>query len=138
MTELATEESIDAWKGDSINYSIQGAYTAVPFVTGHRYKIHFGNWGVNWKNMRVELSDRWVSTDKNIHIVHNYTDIRVDYGAKLGNYVLDGDNTLPTGTNVNSDSWTTGMWRFDNETSKTFEFALTGQNITGAEYYRQN
>lgn len=48
---------------------------AVPFVTGHRYHVHW-EWGLDFEQMRVQLSDRWEATDETIYFHSNYTDVR--------------------------------------------------------------
>ena len=48
---------------------------AVPFVTGHRYHIHWGT-GLDFTKFRVDVSDRWTEDDKNIYFTTNYTNIR--------------------------------------------------------------
>lgn len=35
----------------------------LPFATGHKYKIHWGNNGLDFDNMQIELSERWVESD---------------------------------------------------------------------------
>jgi len=32
---------------------------AVPFVTGHKYKISWGYTGLDFDQMQVDLSERW-------------------------------------------------------------------------------
>jgi hypothetical protein len=32
---------------------------AVPFVTGHSYRVHFGMTGINFENLKVTMSERW-------------------------------------------------------------------------------
>ena len=49
---------------------------AIPFVTGHKYKIHFGVTGLDFESLQVTLSEEWLETDKDIYFVHNWTDIR--------------------------------------------------------------
>jgi hypothetical protein len=49
---------------------------AVPFVTGHKYKIHFGVTGLDFTGMQIDLSEEWRATDRDIYLVHNWTDVR--------------------------------------------------------------
>lgn len=51
------------------------AYT-IPFITGHKYKFHWGT-GLNFENLKIELSERWEETDGNVYLYHNFSDIRV-------------------------------------------------------------
>lgn len=48
----------------------------VPFVTGHKYRMHFG-WANDFETMTVTPSNRWTPSDKNVHIMTNFTDVRV-------------------------------------------------------------
>lgn len=48
---------------------------AVPFVTGHKYKIHWQE-GLDFEFMKYEVSERWEKTDLDIHFMHNFTDVR--------------------------------------------------------------
>ena len=48
---------------------------AVPYVTGHKYKIHWRN-GIDFTQMQVDQSNRWKSTDKPVYLVYNFTDVR--------------------------------------------------------------
>jgi hypothetical protein len=49
---------------------------ALPWVTGHKYKISFGGTGIDFEKMTLTLSERWETTDKNIVFAHNFTDVR--------------------------------------------------------------
>jgi hypothetical protein len=48
---------------------------AVPFVTGHKYRLHWGQ-NLDWTQMKVELSSRWEPTDLDLHLMMNFTDTR--------------------------------------------------------------
>jgi hypothetical protein len=48
----------------------------IPFVTGHKYKISWGNNGLDWDQMRVDLSERWEESDRSVYFIHNFTDVR--------------------------------------------------------------
>lgn len=47
----------------------------MPFVTGHKYHIHWGI-GLDFERMYVTLSDRWTADDNVINFHTNYTDVR--------------------------------------------------------------
>jgi hypothetical protein len=55
-------------------------------VTGKKYKIHWKN-GLDFMSMQVDLGARWVPTDKDVYIIHNFTDVR----AKI-DFLTGGDN----------------------------------------------
>ena len=46
------------------------------FVTGHKYKVHWGHTGIDFEKLQARVSERWEETDKVIHMVHNHTDVR--------------------------------------------------------------
>jgi len=66
----------------------------VPFVTGHKYKIHWGMVGLDWDSAIADMSERWAETDKSIYLVHNFTDQRAHMDVYL-NDVLIENNTIP-------------------------------------------
>jgi len=47
---------------------------AVPYVTGHRYKIHWGS--KDFDQMDFDLSEKWLPTDKPIMFNTNFTETR--------------------------------------------------------------
>lgn len=74
---------------------------AIPFVTGHKYKMSWGHTGLDFEKMSLTLSERWESNDKPIYFVHNYTDVRAlfdvttsssDNSNSNGNF---SNNTIP-------------------------------------------
>jgi hypothetical protein len=36
---------------------------ATPFVTGHKYKIHFGMTGLDYEELIIDASERWEESD---------------------------------------------------------------------------
>jgi hypothetical protein len=56
----------------------------MPFVTGHKYKIHWADTGLDFEEMRIEISERWEATDKPILLSHNYTDVRELMNVNVG------------------------------------------------------
>jgi hypothetical protein len=55
---------------------------ATPFVTGHKYKIHWAKTGIDFESIRADLSPNWKQNDSSIYFVHNYTDVRAKYDVK--------------------------------------------------------
>jgi len=55
-----------------------------PFVTGHKYKIHWSATGVDFTNMNLGMSEKWQETDKNVILFANYTDVRAIMDVKIG------------------------------------------------------
>jgi hypothetical protein len=58
--------------------------------------------------MQITLSDRWEETDKNIYLVHNYTDVRALMDVKIGQQWFF-NNSLPTSQDVTDSSMVTGQ-----------------------------
>lgn len=46
---------------------------AMPFITGHRYRLHWEA-GLDFDSMKIEVSEMWESTDKNVNLVFNFTE----------------------------------------------------------------
>jgi len=86
---------------------------ATPFVTGHKYKIHWATTGIDFEAMTATLSERYVPTDKGIYFVHNYSDVRSNFTVDI--LTPDPVEALPNDTitfPVNLDdptSFTTGQ-----------------------------
>jgi len=49
---------------------------AVPFVTGHKYRIHWGDTALDFERMMFEQSEQWEEGDRTIEFVSNFTDKR--------------------------------------------------------------
>jgi len=62
MNETTNTTELDDYKLDRENYAtiewkkVEPSYWAVPFVTGHKYKVHFGLTGVDYETMTVTAS----------------------------------------------------------------------------------
>jgi hypothetical protein len=89
---LAAQANITEYELNRDNYGIvkfkdmvdpQSSWTS-PFVTGHKYKVHWVNTGVDFETMNISISEKWQETDKNIFIVHNYTDLRAAMDVTRG------------------------------------------------------
>jgi hypothetical protein len=76
---------------------------AIPIVTGHKYKLHFGKTGLDFESLQIDLSQNWKVEDKDIYLVHNWTDIRaaIDVKVKYGSWTVGAsynqvdNNTIP-------------------------------------------
>jgi len=86
-----------AYLGSLDNYSsipwLKVGWT-IPFVTGHKYKIHWGTVGLDWDQARITLSERWAESDKHVYFVHNFTDVRQKYDVKVNSMAIDSANFL--------------------------------------------
>lgn len=80
---------------------------AIPFVTGHKYKLSWGQTGLDFEKMQYTLSERWEPFDKDIYLLHNFTDIRaeINFTVKMDNedYWQRENNTIPS-SNLNDGS----------------------------------
>jgi len=47
----------------------------MPYVTGHRYRLHWGD-NNDIEKMNIEISERWTPNDLNLHFMTNFTDVR--------------------------------------------------------------
>lgn len=56
-------------------------YTAV-YATNHNYRYHYGS-DLNFDKMKIQLSERWQETDKDIILYHNFTEKRVYINVTL-------------------------------------------------------
>jgi hypothetical protein len=57
---------------------------ATPFVTGHKYKISFGMTGLDYEKLIITASERCEEWDKDIYLVHNWTDVRQQIDFRIG------------------------------------------------------
>lgn len=96
---------------------------AVPFVTNHRYKLHW-RYGIDFTQMRFDLSSRWTTTDKNLYLVHNFTDIRAQVEFKTAGLTIENGTLLDKA----STEWETGDNVVYNETNREIHFAINGKN----------
>ena len=136
---IAKQANVTLYELDRSNYGLvffkdknsPNMAWAFPFVTGHKYKIHWANTGIDFQTMTIERSERMQESDMPIYLIHNFTDVRalmdVTYGA--GKSVKFGNNTLPS-TNIDDPNFLTGQNVFHNETNKRFQMVVNGKNNT--------
>ena len=76
---------------------------AVPYVTGHKYKIHF-EYGLDFTTMQLDLSSKWQPDDLNLYLIFNFTDVRAQVD------VITGNVTVPNATllTIPESQWQTG------------------------------
>ena len=94
---LTTDEDRQAYLDDRSNYSTVPFKEkqkptngwAMPYVTGHRYRVHWAE-GLDFTQMKVEISERWEEEDNYLRFSMNFTDSReainftTDYGSDRG------------------------------------------------------
>lgn len=72
--------TLEAYKANLSNYATfdfkkkqdPGMGWAIPMVTGHKYKIHWGI-GIAMEEMKINIAENWELTDKPIELVFNHT-----------------------------------------------------------------
>jgi hypothetical protein len=99
----------------------------MPFVTNHKYKIHWAETGIDFESMDIEQSERWRPEDKNIYLVHNYSDVRALMDVNVGSQFFE-NHTLPNYDISNAD-YKTGM-NILKDDPKEFHLAINGKNNT--------
>jgi len=81
--------------------------------------------------MQIALSDRWEETDKNLYLVHNFTDVRALMDVTVGTQPFF-NNTIPEGFDVTDATMTTGQnILYPAEGMEEFHLVINGKNLTG-------
>jgi hypothetical protein len=97
---------------------------AVPYVTGHKYKVHW-RYGLDFWRMNMTLSPRWKKTDLPIEFEFNFTDIR----AAIDVMTPSGNATNGTLLNLTAAKLSTGDNVLFNDTAnRTFRVHANGAN----------
>jgi hypothetical protein len=68
---------------------------AAPFVTNHKYKIHWRN-GLDFMTANFDLSERWSVNDKSVYFIFNHTDVRAKINVITTNNEVIPNETLTT------------------------------------------
>lgn len=110
---------------------------AIPIVTGHKYKIHWGDGGIDFEGMTISLSEEWRETDKDVYLVHNWTDVRAAIDVKVrkdGGWETMDNMTIAS----NAAEYQLGQNIIYNETAiRETHLILTGKNTTENPYNEQ-
>jgi len=112
ITSAMSETELDTYvktksNWDHFNFKLKQnpfASTTGAFIIGHKYRIHWGQTGIDFEDMKVLISEEWEPTDKSLYFVHNFTDVRAAIDVKHGGEELIPNNTIP----VNPDEYITG------------------------------
>lgn len=112
---------------------------ATPFVTGHKYKIHFGMTGLDYEELTIDASERWEDWDKSIYFVHNWTDVRMAIDFKVGiNGQSNGLQIDNDTIDADENNWVFGHHVIYNETEvRETHFIINGKNQSGNPYEEQ-
>lgn len=123
---LAAQDDVEAYEDDVSNYGTvlwkentdPSHGWATPFVTGHKYKLHWGQSGIDFDAMTADVSMRWQEDDHNLMLVHNFTDIREAIDTSFnGEFVEnatipESENDYQTGQNLIYESEDLGKFYF--------------------------
>lgn len=73
-----------------------GSATTGPFILGHKYRIHWGQTGIDFEKLTVLISEEFEPTDESLYFVHNFTDVRAKIEVKDNeNNIIIPNNTIP-------------------------------------------
>jgi hypothetical protein len=98
----------------------------MPYVTGHRYKVHW-RYGIDFTKMIISVSEKWVPADKNLLLVHNFTDVR----ARV-DFISGGETalnmTLVNKTNANLQTGDNIV--YNDTATRELHWVINGKNST--------
>jgi len=110
---------------------------ALPFVTGHKYRIYFDMGQLDITNIKMEMSQRWTPTDKYVEFNLPYVDNRehidfftaYDYSVSKADYLkyYIPNKTLDI---TNKGNWLSGYNFNDNLVKKELNFVITGNALS--------
>jgi len=104
-TAKLADSTIQTYLKDEANYGIvpfkdlanPNSSWTIPYITNHRYRVHWES-GLDFSEMKIEISDRWAETDKNVNLVFNFTNSleAVNITTAYGSGDLIANDTLST------------------------------------------
>lgn len=109
-----TDKTLQAFLDDEDNYGIvpfkekkdPSSAWAMPFITGHRYRLHWEA-GLDFDKMKIEISEMWEATDKDVNLVFNFTEKREAVNITT-NYGGSGSVQIANNTLSTLSSWKSG------------------------------
>lgn len=109
-----TDKTLQAFLDDEDNYGIvpfkektnPSSAWAMPFITGHRYRLHWEA-GLDFDKMKIEISEMWADTDKDVNLVFNFTEKREAVNITT-NYGGSGSVQIANNTLSTLSSWKSG------------------------------
>lgn len=130
-----TPDELQAYVDDGANYSVVPFKSklapsdgwAMPYVTGHKYRVHWAE-GLDFERMKIEVSERWQDTDKDVFFNLNFTETReaVNFTSAYGSGVQILNETFWQSTAATRESGDNIVLN-DTET-RQIEFAINGRN----------
>jgi hypothetical protein len=99
---------------------------AIPFVTGHTYKIHW-QYGLDFEKFQITRSPKWLETDKNVHLVFNFTDVREKVEVMAGGEIIENKTLISKAAS----KWETGDNVIYNDTAvREIHLNVNGKNAS--------
>jgi hypothetical protein len=127
-TSVMTAAELSSYKSNTANYGEVFFKAkknplnswAVPFVTGHKYRIYWDIGQLNWSKMKIEVANPWLPTDKNLFFNNPYTENYevIDFFGKYdATFAADGTGPLyfsnQSLSSTASINWVSGMNSLD-------------------------
>jgi hypothetical protein len=109
LIDPMTEEELEAYIDNEENYGTIEWKTegwGVPFVTGHKYKIHLGKLGNNFENLDIMIPQHYSEDDLPLYLIHNFTENREnlfvtkDGDIKANETIPDDESKYVGGQNI--------------------------------------
>lgn len=97
-----TDEELTAYVDNKTDYGMayfkeslkpMNSWT-IGYVTGYKYKIHWGQTGLDWDSMSMYVTETYETTDLPIYFVHNHTEARELISLKVDGVEMPND-TIP-------------------------------------------
>ena len=102
----------------------------IGYVTGHKYKIHWGQTGLDWDTMTMTISENYEETDEPIYFVHNYTEFREEISLTIDGVKSENDTIAS-----NPDDWVPGQYiHYNDSQHRELHWVVNGKDkLPGAE-----
>ena len=108
---MISANNLTSYIGSTSNYGVipfkdkqDPSGWAIPFVTGHKYKVSFGSGPLDWTSINIDQSSRWQTNDKTVYLIMNFTDVRARVNVTAGGTLIP-NNTLNI---LSSSQWSSG------------------------------
>lgn len=103
ITSVMNDTELESYKLNRTNWSTVNFKkfnnpdfsNTAPFILGHKYRIHWGQVGIDFEDMTVHVSEEYKPTDESLFFVHNFTDVRAAIDVKYDGGEIIPNNTIP-------------------------------------------
>lgn len=106
----------------------------VVVATGHTYRLHWGE-GIDFMEMKFDVSPLWTEDDMNVKLMTNFTDVRMSINMtdrageqianetflKPDNELISGDNVIYNQTEVREFWWVVNGKDYENRSTLRME-----------------